>query len=72
MKDMVKVLQLQQTIKTLQNENETLKNIIKEELYEEFMEYVDIREDNKKLKELNKRLRAKLREYQSKDYKKEK
>lgn len=72
MKDMVKVLQLQQTIKTLQNENETLKNIIKEELYEEFMEYVDIREDNKKLKELNKRLRAKLREYQAKDYKKEK
>lgn len=72
MKDMVKVLHLQQTIKTLQNENETLKNIIKEELYEEFMEYVDIREDNKKLKELNKRLRAKLREYQSKDYKKEK
>lgn len=72
MKNMVKVLQLQQTIKTLQNENETLKNIIKEELYEEFMEYVDIREDNKKLKELNKRLRSKLREYQSKDYKKEK
>lgn len=72
MKNMVKVLQLQQTIKTLQNENETLKNIIKEELYQEFMEYVDIREDNKKLKELNKRLRSKLREYQAKDYKKEK
>ena len=36
MKNMVKVLQLQQTIKTLQNENETLKNIIKEELYQEY------------------------------------
>ena len=72
MKDKIKELKLQHQINTLENENETLKNIIKEELYREFMEYTDIKEENDRLKETNKKLRNKIKGYQSKDYKKEK
>lgn len=69
MKDKIKELKLQHQINTLENENETLKNIIKEELYQEFMEYVDIKEENERLKETNKKLRSKIKNYQSKEYK---
>ncbi len=72
MKDKIKEIKLQHQINTLENENETLKNIIKEELYREFMEYTDIKEENDRLKETNKKLRNKIKGYQSKDYKKEK
>jgi FtsZ-binding cell division protein ZapB len=72
MKDKIKELKLQHQINTLENENETLKNIIKEELYREFIEYTDIKEENDRLKETNKKLRNKIKGYQSKDYKKEK
>lgn len=72
MKDKIKEIKLQHQINTLENENETLKNIIKEELYREFMEYTDIKEKNDRLKETNKKLRNKIKGYQSKDYKKEK
>lgn len=56
-------------INTLENENETLKNIIKEELYQEFMDYVDTRTENERLKETNKKLRSKLKELQNRLYK---
>lgn len=56
-------------INTLENENETLKNIIKEELYQEFMDYVDTRAENERLKETNKKLRGKLKELQNRLYK---
>lgn len=56
-------------INTLENENETLKNIIKEELYQEFMDYVDTRAENERLKETNKKLRSKLKELQNRLYK---
>lgn len=69
MRDKIKELKLQHQINTLENENETLKNIIKEELYQEFMEYVDIKEENEKLKETNKKLRSKIKNYQAKEYK---
>lgn len=72
MKDKIKEIKYQQQINRLQNENDTLKNIIKEELYEEFMDYVDVRTRCEKLEENNKRLRNKIKEYQSKEYRKEK
>ena len=70
MKDMIKAMQMQQKINTLENENDTLKNIIKEELYQEFMDYVDIRNENERLKDNNKKLRNKLKSYQAKEYNK--
>lgn len=63
---------MQQQINKLENENETLKNIIKEELYQEFMDYVDTRTENERLKETNKKLREKVKSYQAKEYRKEK
>ena len=70
LKDKIKEIKYQQIINRLENENETLKNIIRQELYEEFMDYVDIRTENEKLRENNKKLRSKIKEYQSKEYKK--
>lgn len=72
MKDKIKEIRYQQQINSLENENDTLKNIIKQELYEEFMDYVDVRARCEKLEETNKRLRSKLKDYQAKDYRKEK
>lgn len=69
MKDKIKEIRYQQKINKLQLENDTLKSIIKEELYEEFMDYVDVRAENERLKENNKRLRDKVKDYQSKSYK---
>ena len=69
MKDKIKEIKYQQQINKLQLENDTLKNIIKEELYEEFMDYVDVRAENERLKETNKRLRDKVKDYQGKAYK---
>ena len=69
MKYRIEMIKLQQRINTLENENETLKNIIKEELYTEFMDYVDVRTENTKLKNENKRYKERLRNYQAKEYK---
>lgn len=70
LKDKIKEIKYQQIINRVENENETLKSIIKEESFKEFMDYVDIRVENEKLRDNNKKLRNKLKEYQSKDYKK--
>ena len=72
MKDKIKEIKYQQQINKLTNENDTLKAIIKEELYQEFMDYVDVRTRCEKLEETNKRLRNKLKDYQAKEYRKEK
>lgn len=72
MKNRIDKIMMQQQINKLENENETLKNIIKEELYQEFMDYVDTRTENERLKETNKRLREKIKSYQAKEYRKEK
>lgn len=72
MKNRIEKIMMQQQINKLENENETLKNIIKEELYQEFMDYVDVRARCEKLEENNKRLKSKLKTYQAKEYRKEK
>ena len=66
---MIEKLNYKHQINTLENENDTLKAIIKEELYQEFMEYIDIKTENERLKETNKKLRNKIKELQSKVYK---
>ena len=70
MKDKIKEMKFQHQINTLENTNETLKSIIKEQLYQEFMDYMDIKSENERLKESNKKLRNKLKTYQAKEYKK--
>ena len=70
LKDRIKEIKYQQIINRVENENETLRSIIKEELFKEFMDYVDVRTENEKLRDNNKKLRNKLKEYQSKEYKK--
>lgn len=70
LKEKFKEFELQRKINTLENEIATLKNIIKEELYQEFMDYVDIRNENERIKEQNKKLRDKLKREQAKEYKK--
>ena len=66
---MIEKMNYKHQINKLENENDTLKSIIKEELYQEFMEYIDIKTENERLKETNKKLRGKIKELQSKLYK---
>ncbi len=66
---MIEKMNYKHQINKLENENDTLKSIIKEELYQEFMEYIDIKTENERLKETNKKLRSKIKELQSKVYK---
>jgi GTP cyclohydrolase I len=66
---MIEKMNQKHQINRLENENDTLKAIIKEELYQEFMEYIDIKTENERLKETNKKLRNKIKELQSKVYK---
>lgn len=70
LREKFKEFELQRKINTLENEIGTLKSIIKEELYHEFMDYLDIRVDNERLKEQNKKLREKLKKEQAKEFKK--
>lgn len=70
LREKFKEFELQRKINTLENEISTLKNIIKEELYQEFMDYVDIRNENERIKEQNKKIRDKLKREQAKEYKK--
>lgn len=56
---MFKVIKLYKRINTLENENETLKKIIKDELYDAFMNKLYETDEIKRLKDENKRLRRK-------------
>lgn len=66
---MIEKMNQKHQINRLENENDTLKTIIKEELYQDFMEYIDIKTENERLKETNKKLRSKIKDLQSKLYK---
>ena len=64
-----KVMAQNKKINTLENENETLKNTIKDELYKEFMkklgeplEITRLRKENKKLRKQKKELQEIIRE----------
>ena len=64
-----KVIAQNRKINTLENENETLKNTIKDELYKEFMEKLGepleitrLRKENKKLRKQKKELQEIIRE----------
>lgn len=64
-----KVIAQNRKINTLENENETLKNTIKDELYKEFMEKLGepleiarLRKENKKLRKQKKELQKIIRE----------
>lgn len=70
LKEKFEKFDLQRKINSLENEVATLKSIIKEELYQDFMDYIDIRNENERLKEQNKKIREKLKREQAKDYKK--
>ncbi len=66
-----KVIAQNRKINTLENENETLKNTIKDELYKEFMkklgeplEIARLRKENKKLRKQKKELQEIIREGQ--------
>lgn len=56
---MFKVIKLYKRINTLENENETLKKIIKDELYDAFMNKLYETDEIQRLKDENKRLRRK-------------
>ena len=64
-----KIIAQNRKINTLENENETLKNTIKDELYKEFMEKLGepleiarLRKENKKLRKQKKELQKKISE----------
>ena len=64
-----KVIEQNRKINTLENENETLKNTIKDELYKEYMkklgeplEIARLRKENKKLRKQKKELQEIIRE----------
>ncbi len=59
-----KVIEQRKKINTLQNENETLKNTIKDELYKEFMSRLGEPLEISRLKKENKKLRKQKRELQ--------
>lgn len=59
-----KVIEQRKKINTLENENETLKNTIKDELYKEFMKRLGEPLEVSRLKRENKRLRKQKKELQ--------
>ena len=59
-----KVIKKRKKINTLENENETLKNTIKDELYKEFMKRLGEPLEVSRLKRENKRLRKQKKELQ--------
>ena len=59
-----KVIAQNRKINTLENENETLKNTIKDELYKEFMKRLGEPLEVSRLKRENKRLRKQKKELQ--------
>ena len=58
---MFKIVEMKQRINTLENENETLKSAITDELWKAFIDKLGEPEEIKKLKTDNKRLRQQLR-----------
>ena len=59
-----KVIEQRKKINTLENENETLRNTIKDELYKEFMKKLGEPLEVSRLKRENKRLRKQKKELQ--------
>ena len=59
-----KVIEQRKKINALENENETLKNTIKDELYKEFMKRLGEPLEVSRLKRENKRLRKQKKELQ--------
>ena len=59
-----KVIEQRKKINTLENENQTLKNAIKDELYKEFMKRLGEPLEVSRLKRENKRLRKQKEELQ--------
>ena len=59
-----KVIEQSKKINTLENENETLRNAIKDELYKEFMKRLGEPLEVSRLKRENKRLRKQKKELQ--------
>lgn len=59
-----KVIEQRKKINTLENENETLRNTIKDELYKEFMKRLGESLEVSRLKRENKRLRKQKKELQ--------
>ena len=59
-----KVIEQRKKINTLENENQTLKNAIKDELYKEFMKRLGEPLEVSRLKHENKRLRKQKKELQ--------
>lgn len=59
-----KVVEQSKKINTLENENETLKNVIKDELYKEFMKKLSEPLQVSRLKRENQRLRKQKKELQ--------
>ena len=59
-----KVIEQRKKINTLENENQTLKNAIKNELYKEFMKRLGEPLEVSRLKRENKRLRKQKKELQ--------
>ena len=60
-KDFFDIVKVNQRIKTLENEVETLNNSIKDELYKEFLKKLDESTENERLKKENKMLRKKIK-----------
>ena len=56
-------IKMRRRINTLESENEVLKNTIKDELYKEFIQKLGEPEEIKRLREENKRLRLKIKDY---------
>ena len=61
-KDIPKIIKMQRKINSLENQIETLENIIKNELYEEFIKKINEIEEIEKIKKENKRLRIKIKD----------
>ena len=59
-----KVIEQRKKINTLENENETLRNTIKDELYKEFMKRIGETLELSRLKREKKRLRKQKKELQ--------
>ena len=59
-----KVIEQRKKINTLENENETLRNTIKDELYKEFMKRLGEPLEVSRLKRENKRLKKQKKELQ--------
>lgn len=64
---MFDVIKLHQRVNTLENENETLKNVIKDELYKEFMKKLAEPMEVERLRKENKKLRLQIKNLRRKE-----